>query len=426
MAYADGARQTTGDGLPREITKASLAAAFGVWIGFLFGTNAMISSTNSNFLAVLPDALHVSRTAISGALAASVWLVAIILPFSGRVMDRFGIRTVILPGALLFAACYIGLGQIHTFWQFAAVQVVLALTVAMHGSVGYAKLISLWFDRNRGLMLGLCVALGAGVGQTIMPRVSRWMIDSYGWRGGYVGIGLMVLIIAFPLLFLFARPPAKAALIDGVPEAVVEKIGMTFGEALKTRELYLIVFAIMLGSFSLIGTLQHMVPMLLERHFTPGPATTAISVAFLGVVLGEFTTGFLVDRINSSKIILPYFVLALVGVLLVHSTTDGNILLAGALLMGLGLGCEVGLNAYLVSRYFGLKSFGTLYGLTFGASNFGIGIGIFLMGWLRDLTGSYDVTLWVVGVTMTLAILCVLLLGPFRYAKGNSLAGVKK
>lgn len=406
-----------------EINRSSLIAAFGIWIGFLLGVNALVSSTNSNFLAALPDALGASRTAVSGALASSVWLVAVLLPISGRIMDRYGVRAVILPGAVLFGAVYLAMSQMHALWHYYALQALLAVAVAMYGSLGFAKLISLWFDRHRGLMLGLCVAFGAGLGQTIMPQVSRWMIDSYGWRGGYVGIALIVLILAFPLLFIFARPPGPSQesleFAPGEAPKIVERIGLLPSEAIRTPTFYLIVAAIMLGSLSLIATLQHAVPMLLERGFDKGLATTAMSCAFFGVIIGEFTTGFLVDRLNTPKIIIPYFVAALGGLLVVHSTTNASLLLPGAVFMGMGMGCEVGLNAYLISRYFGLKSFGALYGMSSAASNFGIGLGVLAMGYIRDHFGSYHNTVYLVGCTMSLSLLCVLFLGPFRYSRSS-------
>ena len=85
-------------------------------------------------------------------------------------------------------------------------------------------------------------------------------------------------------------------------------------------------------------------------------------------------------------------------------------------MMGLGLGGEIGQNAYLISRYFGLRNFGAIYGLTFAASNVGIGIGVMMMGWVKELSGSFEPMRYVFGSTMAIAVLCIALLPQFRFA----------
>ncbi|MEZ5894765.1 MAG: MFS transporter [Parvularculaceae bacterium] len=413
--HASEAKST---GRSKEFTRAALFAMVGAWFGFLFGPNAMVSATNSNFLNVLPDALGVSRTAVSGVLATSVWIVAVCVPIAGRQMDRYGIRRIILTGIILFGCAFLALSQVKVLWHFAVLQVLLAIPVAMNSSVGYAKLISLWFDRNRGVVLGLCVAFGAGLGQAIMPKLSQYFIQNFGWSGGYMAIGLMILLIGFPVIFLLARPPKSVESVAAATSAdsASETYGVTRAEALREPVFYLVFVAIMFASMSLIGTMVQSVPMLTDRGVPVDMATTVLSLAFVGVMIGEFSAGFVVDRINSPKIVLPYFITALIGLMIIHSAGSSSILYVGAVMLGMGFGCEVGLNAYMISRYFGLKAFGSIYGLTFAASNLGIGCGIFIFGLMRDLTGSYEIMRYIIGGTMVTSIICIALLPKFRYA----------
>jgi len=406
-----------------EFNRASVSVALGAWVGFIVGPNAMIAATNSNFLNVLPDALHVSRTSISFVLALALWFNALTLPFAGKAMDRFGVRAVILPGILIFSLAFFLLSRMGVLWHFVALQALLTIGATMTSSVGYAKVLSLWFDRNRGLVLGLCVALGAGASQTVMPKVSAWLITEYGWRGGYLGLASIVLCLGFPIVFMLIRAPGHVVRTEvdanGVPEGVpspIDQIGVTRSQALRQPVFYLVFFAIMCGSMALLGTMQHAVPMLLERGLTLNVATTVMSCAFAGVVAGEFSSGFIVDRFNTPRVILPYFICAAIGVLTVHSQSNLLFLLPGAFLMGLGLGGEVGQNAYLVSRYFGLKAFGAIYGMTFAASAVGNGTGLILLGMIRDRTGSYAGGFYLVGGAITVSILCVASLKPFIYA----------
>lgn len=414
-----------------EFNRASISAALGVWIGFIVGPNAMIAATNSNFLNVLPDALQTSRTNISFVLAMALWLNAAMVPFAGKAMDRFGVRQVILPGILIFALAFFLLSRMGVLWHFVVLQVLLTTGATLTSSVGYAKVISMWFDRHRGFVLGLCVALGAGAAQTVMPKVSSWLITEHGWRGGYMGLSAIVLCLGFPLVYLLVRAPRGQTHVPGIggvegearsedresaSELPPALLGVTRGQALRQPVFYLVFFAIMCGSMALLGTMQHVVPMLLERGLTLGTATTIMSCAFGGVVAGEFSSGFLVDRFNTPRVILPYFVCAAIGVMTVHTQSDMFLLVPGAFLMGLGLGGEVGQNAYLVSRYFGLKAFGAIYGMTFAASAVGNGTGLILLGVIRDQTGSYEMGRYLVGAAITVSIVCIASLKPFVYA----------
>ncbi|WP_267381422.1 MULTISPECIES: MFS transporter [unclassified Sphingomonas] len=408
-----------------EFSRPAVLAAIGAWFGFLTGPNVMLAATNSNFLRVLPDALHTSRTTISTALAVSLWISAILVPIGGRLVDRLGLRRIVLPGIVLFSLVFLLLSQITAGWHFVVLQILMAVPISMHASPAYAKLISLWFDRNRGLVLGLCVALGAGLGQTIMPKLIQALIDTHGWRGGYLGIAAIVLVVGLPSVALLARTPKNLAIAsqaettaaDSVSQASLrlERVGLSRAEALHRREFYQLFIAIMLGSFALLGTLQHAMPLLTERGLSVGTATSVISTAFAGVIAGQSTSGFFVDRINSPRVVLPYFVAALLGVTAIYTARSPSFLIPGALLMGLGLGGEISQNAYLVSRYFGLKAFGAIYGLTFAASAIGSGSGLIVLGFVRDHFGSYMPGRLLMSGAMLGSVLCIALLPSFTF-----------
>lgn len=409
-----------------EINRRSVMAALGAWVGLLVGVNAMIAATNSNFMKPLAASFGVDRAAISAALSVMPLVVAIAVPACGWAMDRFGLRRVLIPGVILFGLLVLAMGQLTTVWQFALLQIPLGIAAAMHSSVAYAKVVSMWFDHWRGLVLGLLVALGAGVGQTTMPLVSQWLIGDYGWQNAYRGIALIVLCFGLPIIVLLVREPPRAdrtAAPSATPAMQAgsgDLPGLTLGEALHRPTFWLIFFGIMFGSMTLLGTLQHGVPLITEHGFDIGTATKALSFAFAGVVTGQLTSGIVVNQVNTSKVIVPYFVAALIGLLMIHSVrveSGAPLLFVGALLMGLGLGGEVAQNAYLIGRYFGLKSFGAIYGCTFAASNVGIAIGTFAMGKVHDAADSYDPMRTAFGICMALSVLCILSLGPYVYAR---------
>jgi len=400
-----------------EFSRKSIQAAVGCWVGFLLGPNVMIAATNSNFMDALGKDFG-SLSSISAAFAIAPLTVAILVPIIGVLMDRHGPRRVIIPGIIVFGTSFFLISRFQEIWQLAALQILLSVGAALNSSVGYAKVISSWFDQHRGFVLGGCVAFGAGVGQISMPKISQWLIESYGWRGGYMGISMIILAVGLPLVALLVRPSDRIVTARDTDkrDKAAHVPGLAVKEALRTASFYKVFFAIMFGSMSLLGTLNHARTLLEQHGFTADVATTAMSLSFAGVLLGETSSGYLVDRYTTPRIILPYFVCAWIGLML-FLTTVGSVplLFLAALMMGMGLGGEIGQNAYMVSRYFGLKSFGSLYGFTFAASNVGIAIGLFTMGKMHDVTGSYDIMAYILGVTMAISVLCIASLGPFVY-----------
>jgi MFS family permease len=292
---------------------------------------------------------------------------------------------------------------------------ILSLAAAFDSSVGYAKVISLWFSRWRGLVLGAAVALGAGVSSTAMPQIVHYLIDRYSWRGAYVGLGVIILALGVPtLVFLLRTPPVTEVARQATAEA-----GLTRAEALRRPTLWCLFAAIFLGSMSLIGTIGHAFPMWTERGFAPQTATTALSLIFMASILGQLSSGFLADRFDSARAAMPYFACSVVGLLIEHTTKQSQLLYVGALFHGLGQGGEVALAAYLVTRFFGLRHFGAIYGVIFAASNGGLGVGILAMGVCHDLFGSYDPMRWVFVISMFMAFCLIGVLGPYRFTKAG-------
>jgi nitrate/nitrite transporter NarK len=120
--------------------------------------------------------------------------------------------------------------------------------------------------------------------------------------------------------------------------------GLTRAEAIHTREFWFLLIALFLTAGSLIGTTAHSVPMLAERGLGLVLATTAVSCFFFGGVLGQLTSGFISDRINSSRIVAPYFLAGLIGAMFVHTAKNSALMLCSAVIMGMGQG---GRNCFL-------------------------------------------------------------------------------
>jgi MFS family permease len=402
-----------------EFNPRSIRAAIAAWIGMFIGPNAMVSAPMSLFIAPLTHEFGLTRTAVSSILVISPLSIALFSPFVGRAIDRFGLRQVLLPGILVFGLACMARGYVAHPWQLAVMFFIVSIGSAMNSAVGYAKLVSLWFSANRGRLIGIVVALGAGTGSTLAPQVVRVLIHNYDWRVAYIAMGAYIILLPLPILFFLIKEPAVAATTVHAPATMLP--GLTRAEAVHTRAFWLLLPAIFLASMALIGTTAHAVPMLTERGFSSLIGTTAISCFFFGGIAGQLTSGYISDRIDSPRVAVPYFFLALVGAMIVHLATNTVVLLGGAVLMGMGQGAEIAFAAYLTSRYFGLRAYGSIYSLLFAASNVGIALGLISMGLVHDHAGSYRPMTYGFGAALAISLLLIVLLGPYRYASRKTL-----
>jgi MFS family permease len=280
------------------------------------------------------------------------------------------------------------------------------------GPIPYGSVVSHWFDRRRGLALGLMM-IGIGSGAMIMPSFAQQLIARFGWRTAYAILGGAVALVAIPVLMVFLKekPQDLGLLSDGAPprnstagsEAAVQ--GLSAHEAWHSRVFWIMVCAFFLVSASTQGCVIHLAAMLGDRGITARTAALGSSLVGSALLLGRVATGYLLDRLFG------------IGLLWLGTT---QVAFAGSFLIGLGLGAEVDLIAYLIGRYFGLRAFGKVYSSAFAAFALAGALGPLLMGAGFDLTGSYRVPLIAFLAATTVAVVLMSRLGPYRYRPTKS------
>jgi len=360
------------------------------------------------FIVPLGEEFSWNRGEIS--LASTVFTVtlALSLPIIGKLVDRFGTRKVLMPSIVLFGSLLAAIPLLTSeLWHFIGLFLLIGSLGAGANALAYLRTISAWFDRRRGLALGLAMA-GGGLGYALVPPLVQYLIDEYGWRAGYFALAAVVLVIALPIVFLILRetPEEMGLQPDGdVVEADHDSaelaIGMTRSEALRTRTFWLLAFIFAALTFSLYGLLQHLVPMLTDRGMDTSAAALAASTIGISIVFARVLIGYLIDRIFAPRVALVCFLLSALSLALLASGAVGATAFLAAVLAGLSIGAELDLLAFLASRYFGLKSFGEIYGLLFASFLVGASIGPVAYGYGYETSGSY--------VTM-LALCCILIL----------------
>src|SRR6516225_4382004 len=240
---------------------------FATICGLVVGAGPINVFTFGVFLKPITEDLGLSRGAFSAALTFHAAIAAIVLPIIGWLVDRWGARRIMLPGLFLYALATASYALIQvsplllTFLIFAFT----GLVGGVQSPIPYAAVIAQWFDRRRGLALGIGTA-GVGLGVALMPQVAALLIDTFGWRLAYVGLAVAVLVVAFPPVALFLRePPGFAARVQRLREPADSGAavpGVAAGEALRSWLFWSLAIAFFLDVIAINGTLTHIVPLL--------------------------------------------------------------------------------------------------------------------------------------------------------------------
>jgi MFS family permease len=391
-------------------------------IGLSMGYGPIVTFTFGVFFKPLSQEFGWNRAQVSLAFSLSLLIMSVAFPFVGRLVDRFGARRVIVPSVLFFGFGLICFSLLSArLWHLYALYLILGVVGGGTAPVPYSNVISHWFDKRRGLALGLAM-VGLGLSTFIMPSLAQTLITTGGWRQAYIVIGLMVMVVAIPVvaLFLTETPQMLGLAPDGettgsqAARSDPQQEGMSLPEAWHTDTFWLMVSAFFLMSASVHGCLIHLVPLLTDRGVSAQNAALATSLLGGALLLGRVGAGYLLDRFFASAVAVCFFCGAALGFILLWSGVTGSLAFAAAFLVGLGMGAEGDIIAYLVSRYFGLRAFGEIYGYAFAAFTLGGVVGPLLMGVGFDSTGSYGLVLSAFVVAALSAAGLMTRLGPYR------------
>ncbi len=395
----------------------------GSTLALTVGNGPIMQFTFGTFLKPLTEAFGVERGLGSLALTIGLLATAFTLPFAGKLADTFGPKKLGLIAVVLFA---LGVASAGLFSSSIAVFMVLfalaGVAAAGHTPLVYLKAISARIDERRGLAFAIALN-GVGLGSIVMPILAQQLINRFDWRGAYAGMAVLMVVIAIPALLLFIPGKKDLAPVSPSESAPVEAPGMTAAEALRTGRFWLLVVCLFLGAMAANGSIAHVVPMLTDRGVTPESAATAMGVVGGAAIIGRFLGGWLIDRFWA-PIISTVFIGGMIGAIaiMLFAQTAQQATFA-TVLLGLGLGVEADLVGFLVSRYLGTKSFGTLFGYAFAAFMLGSSLGPIIMGQVFDANGSYAACQFAFMIGAAFSAVGLLSLGRYAYPAAKAQGG---
>lgn len=389
-----------------------VAVILGAALGMLAGYAPLFNATAGVFVKPLAAEFGWGRSEASLSYAASMLGLAVVSPLVGTMMDRYGIRKVISVSALVFGlatACMALQNGSKALWV--SLSVVVGVFGAATSVLGYLAVLPQWFDRRLGLALGIAMC-GLGAGTVLMPATAQYLVTGYGWRTAYVALGIGSIVLSLLACALLrerraagvGQPKAQAALAEGVP----------LRQALRSYRLWAIWGVFVLGSSATLSLGPHLPAMFADKGFNPADAARSASMVGVGLLIGRILTGILIDRIHAPFVACVFFIGGAAGIYLLGSSNDYQMLLVAATLIGLTIGAEGDLISYLVRSYFGLRSFGALFGVAFSGYGFGAVIGPIGLGAWFDRHGSYGVPFVVLPYMLLVAGVLTLSLGRYR------------
>lgn len=395
--------------------KSRWSIVFASLVGLLAGNGPVMQFTFGTLLPSITREFAWSRGLVSTAMVVGIWMTGIATPFFGRMVDRFGIRAVALPGIVLFSLATASVALVPASpVAFISLYALMGLGAAGQTPLIYAKAISSRFDRQRGLALGIAMS-GVGLGATLVPQYAHALIGVLGWRGAYAGLGALVLVLAFPAVAFFVGRPAAGREAVVHRELTATLPGLTGVEALQTSRFWILAFSFFIVAGTTGGVISHLVPLMADRGVSAQTATDMVGIAGTALIGGRLLSGFLVDHIHAPCVAAIFFLTPLIGIVVLASTLGPDAASVGAVLVGLGVGAEVDVIAFLASRYLGMRSFGEICGYFFSIFMLGAGLGPFAMGISYDRTGSYKLMLVCFASALALASLPIVRLGPYVY-----------
>ncbi|MFZ1983387.1 MAG: MFS transporter [Desulfatitalea sp.] len=367
------------------------------------------------------------RSAIS--LTMSIYLIVggLMGPIFGRWIQRFGPKRVMGLCAVGAGACFMLVSLTQSLWYFYTTYALLAVTVCGIGVIPVSSLLSNWFDRRRGTAIGISmVGISAG-GLLLAPGVGM-VTAAFGWKASFLAIGLLVWVVALPMIALVIkdRPadmefhPNGAAVVNrsaGEPlEPIAALQGWPAAVVFRGRPFWCVFVAFFLAPLAQMGVLQHQVPLIMDTG-----ASEAMAAAALGVTagiggLGKLSFGRISETWPFRYVALFCFGMQALAVLVLLNTHTAVMVWIYAAVFGFSMGGVIVLLPLVVGHFWGLRSYGVLLGVVWVANSFGGALGTYASGLIYDHLGNYRNALYLFIAAYFVAIVAIFMAGkPSAY-----------
>ena len=390
--------------------------------------SGLLQQAFGSYVVLLERDFGWSRTTLSGAFSAMRIEEGLLGPIEGWLIDRFGPRSVMRVGTILFAGGFFLFARIDSVLGFYLAFLLMAVGASLAGFLAITTAIVNWFDRKRSMAMGLAL-LGTAVGGLLLPLIVQGL-EAWGWRSIANLSGVIVLVVGLPMVQVMRRRPEDHGMLpdgrapadnvttevhaDGTTSSTeVEEIHYTAREAMRTRAFWFI---------SLAHAASVLVVSVVTVHFTPhatGSLGYTLPAAAGLVTLQTFTNlfgrplgGWLSDQIGSRAVVIMCMLMHAVALMLLAFATAWWMLATFALLNGLAWGARVPVIVSIRAEYFGSRSFGAIMGISSSVVTVAAVAAPVLAAMAYDTLGSYTLSFVILAVLAALGSLFMVFTPP--------------
>ena len=300
--------------------------------------------------------------------------------FAGWIVDRFGPRRMMMIGVLMAGAAMAGLGYISSLGMFYFFYLFNALGYVCGGPLPNQVLLTNWFDHSRGKAMGFAY-VGIGLGGATVPWIAHTLVQHFGWQVALRILGALIVVVSFPLALLVKEAPRRTSVTVQSASAKT---------AFRKLSFYLLTLGSMCSIAAVSGTQQNLKLLLsLDRHFTQKDAAGVLSLVLASSIAGRLLMGWLADTVSKKYVMLLTYLLVAAGIPLLFLGTTRLVLYISAAVFGIGLGGDYMIIPLMTAEIFGIEILGRLLGVILTAGGIADAAAPWLIGRLRDATGSY-------------------------------------
>lgn len=368
------------------------------------------------FFKSIESEFSLTRTMTSAISSANLVLAGFIALGSGWALDRYGPKKIIFFMGLFTGLSLLLTSQTNAPWQlFITYSLLLSMGIGAVYVVPTST-ISRWFDKKRGLALGITGA-GSGLGMIVMAPLATYLILNFDWRTAYIVIGLIAWAIIIPLSRLLKKDPSEVGtLVDGrkydsidnqSSEGNIQPVALSFRQVLSTRDFWFLTVTWLFFGHCLFLVFTHLVPHILDTGFSPGEAAGVVSLIGGAAIAGRVLGGIASDRIGRKLAAIISALLQAGAMLWVIWSHELWMFYVFALVYGFAsnsLGCAMGA---LIGDVFGLSRIGTTFGALEVSFGIGAATGSIIGGLVFDISGSYFIAFLIAALSMFLAALLI-------------------
>ena len=361
----------------------------------IFASGPGQSHTFSVFVGPIGNDLNLSSTSIASAYGFATLIAALMLPYMGRIIDKYGARkSLILVSVILGISCIF----------FGAASNFIMLTIGFgflrffgQGSLmlGCANLVSQWFDKKRGFAMSI-MALGFGISMAIHPPLSQFLIDMYGWKMAWMFLGVSTWLIMVPALYVLAwnTPESAGLLPDGENKENTKNNkdetiqGLNLSQALKEKSFYILA-AMWFGMAMLVTTLHfYQVTILTNQGITADFAAGLFTISAIAMVLFMPIVGKLFDNYPTNYVLSIGLIINIISLISITYANNEYFAFMYAVFFGINNAISMTMFGYIWPRYFGRKHLGSIQGTGQMIGVIGASLGPLPVGFAIDYIGD--------------------------------------